>query len=101
MPHVVNDNCVDCRYTECVKVCPVDCFHGSEGRLYIDPEVCVDCAACVPICPVHAIADAFDCGDEGEALVELNRRMSAELPVVAEQAEALPTAADKRASLGY
>ena len=101
MPHIVNDNCASCRYTECVSVCPVDCFHGSESRLYIDPEVCIDCAACVPICPVHAIADAFDCGELGDALVELNRRMSAGLPVIDERTEALPTAAAKRASLGY
>jgi len=60
MPHVVTDHCVDCRYTQCVDVCPVDCFHGSALRLYIDPEVCIDCAACVPICPVTALDKRHD-----------------------------------------
>jgi ferredoxin len=53
MPHVVTDHCQACRYTECVALCPVDCFHGDGGRLYIDPEACIDCAACVPVCPRH------------------------------------------------
>lgn len=101
MPHVVTDHCVDCRYTQCVDVCPVDCFHGSALRLYIDPEVCIDCAACVPICPVRAIADSFDREADGEALVDLNRRMSRELPVIDQRGEPLPTAERKRLSLGY
>lgn len=101
MPHVVTDHCQDCRYTECVEVCPVDCFHGSEQRLYIDPEVCIDCAACVPICPVKAISDSFDLGSGAEALIELNQRASRELPVVSEKATPLPTADARRLALGY
>ena len=55
MAHVVTQPCVDCRYTDCVVVCPMDCFYGDDRQLYIDPDDCIDCAACVPECPVGAI----------------------------------------------
>ena len=60
MPHVVTENCNNCRFTDCVTVCPVACFHGDDERTYIDPATCVDCAACVPVCPVHAISESAD-----------------------------------------
>lgn len=101
MTHVVTDNCQGCRYTECVSVCPVDCFHGSAERLYIDPDVCIDCAACVPICPVKAITDSFDVETGADALIELNRRWSRELPVVDEKSAPLPTAEERRRTLGF
>jgi ferredoxin len=101
MPHVVTDHCLACRYTECVTLCPVDCFHGDGERLYIDPEACINCAACVPVCPVQAISDAFDLGDEAAALIAVNRERSAQLPVIAEKADALPTAEARRAALGF
>jgi ferredoxin len=101
MTHVVTDHCQDCRYTECVSVCPVDCFHGSDQRLYIDPEVCIDCAACVPMCPVKAITDSFDLDTGAEDLIELNRRRCTELPVVADKTDPLPTADARRQALGY
>lgn len=101
MPHVVNDHCRLCRYTECVAVCPVDCFHADDQRLYIDPEVCIDCAACVPVCPVKAISDAFDVETGAEALLALNRQRARELPVIEDKREPLPTAAARRQALGY
>ena len=101
MVHVVTDHCEDCRYTECVSVCPVDCFHGSAQRLYIDPDVCIDCAACVPMCPVKAITDSFDLETGAEALIEHNRQRSRELPVVDEKAVPLPTAETRRTALGF
>ena len=55
MPFVVTEPCVGCKYTDCVTVCPCDCFHEGEHMLYIDPEHCIDCEACVPECPVEAI----------------------------------------------
>jgi ferredoxin len=100
MTHVVSDHCLGCRYTECVRVCPVDCFHGSDERLYIDPDVCIDRAACVPICPVKAISDSFDIEAGAEALIELNRRRSRELPIIDEKSEPLPTAVERRQALG-
>ena len=55
MAHVVCDPCRDCKYTDCVTVCPVDCFYQDELMLYIDPQECICCEACVPECPVEAI----------------------------------------------
>lgn len=55
MSHVVCNPCHDCKYTDCVTVCPCDCFYEDENQLYIDPEDCIDCCACIPECPVEAI----------------------------------------------
>lgn len=55
MPHVVAEPCIRCRYTECASVCPVDCFYEGMNMLAIRPEECIDCGACVPVCPVNAI----------------------------------------------
>ena len=54
MTFVVTDNCQRCRFTDCVTVCPVDCFHADKDMLYIDPDECIDCDACVEACPVDA-----------------------------------------------
>jgi ferredoxin len=55
MAHVVTEPCVGCKYTDCVVVCPCECFYGDEKQLYIDPDDCIDCGACIPECPVEAI----------------------------------------------
>lgn len=55
MTHTVCQPCYDCKYTDCVAVCPVECFYQDEKMLYIDPADCIDCEACVPECPVEAI----------------------------------------------
>src|ERR1051326_4136222 len=55
MPFVVTENCIKCKYTDCVEVCPVDCFHEGPNFLVIDPEECIDCTLCEPECPVEAI----------------------------------------------
>ena len=55
MSFVVTENCIKCKYTDCVVVCPVDCFHEGDNFLAIDPEECIDCALCVPECPAEAI----------------------------------------------
>jgi ferredoxin len=55
MAYVVCEPCHDCKYTDCVVVCPCNCFYQDDQQLYIDPEVCIDCEACVPECPVEAI----------------------------------------------
>src|SRR5574337_1023138 len=60
MPHVVTGRCVDCKYTDCCAVCPVDCFYEIDDprMLVIDPDTCIDCQLCVPECPIHAIYEA-------------------------------------------
>jgi ferredoxin len=55
MTHVVTDNCIKCKYTDCVEVCPVDCFYEGENMLVIHPDECIDCGVCVPECPAEAI----------------------------------------------
>ena len=60
MSHIVTEPCVKCRYTDCVTVCPVDCFHEDNEMLVIDPEVCIDCGQCLPECPINAIVATVD-----------------------------------------
>lgn len=57
MPHIVTDKCIKCKYTDCVEVCPVDCFHEDDELLVIDPDVCIDCGVCIPECPIDAIVN--------------------------------------------
>ena len=101
MTHVVNGNCDLCRFTECVTTCPVDCFHADEHRLYIDPDVCIDCGACIPACPVEAIVDEMDLPAADKRWVEINRERSLGLPVLSTAETPLPTAEKRRAELGF
>lgn len=101
MTHVVTDACERCRYTECVAVCPVDCFHADAERLYIDPDVCIDCGACIPACPVEAIADEMDLPAADKRWVQINRERSLALPVFATAEAPLPTAEQRRSELGF
>ena len=55
MTYVVNESCIRCKYTDCVEVCPVDCFYEGENMLVIHPDECIDCGVCEPECPVDAI----------------------------------------------
>ncbi|MGA0534150.1 4Fe-4S dicluster domain-containing protein [Hansschlegelia sp. KR7-227] len=101
MPHVVTENCVSCRFTDCVTVCPVACFHGDGDRLYIDPEACIDCGACIPICPVHAIKEDFDLDEDEADWAAVNAEKAAELPVIRAKQAPLPTAESRRGELGF
>ena len=60
MAYVVAEPCVGCKYTDCVVVCPCECFYGDDRQLYIDPDDCIDCGACLPECPIGAIVDSVD-----------------------------------------
>jgi ferredoxin len=70
---VVTRPCHDCKYTDCVTVCPVDCFYQDEWMLYIHPDECIDCGACIDECPVGAIYHAREVPTEWEGYLELNR----------------------------
>lgn len=72
MAHVVTEPCVGCKYTDCVVVCPMECFYGDDRQLYIDPDDCIDCGACVPECPVQAIYLDKDVPDRWAGYVRLN-----------------------------
>lgn len=101
MPHIVTDNCHLCRFTDCVEVCPVECFHADEERTYIDPDVCIDCGACIPACPVRAIYDTEDMPEEFAPWIAINAERAAALPVLSARQPALPTASDRQKELGF
>jgi len=75
MAMVVTKPCEGCKYTDCVVVCPTECFHEGETMLYIDPENCIDCEACIPECPVEAIFHEDNVPEEWTSYIELNRLM--------------------------
>ncbi|MCB1740872.1 MAG: ferredoxin family protein [Gammaproteobacteria bacterium] len=93
MAFVVTENCIKCKYTDCVEVCPVDCFHEGPNFLVIDPEECIDCTLCEPECPVEAIKSEDDLGDAEQHFLELNAELSREWPVITEKKDA-PADAD-------
>ena len=100
MAYVVTENCHMCRYTDCVVVCPVDCFHADDEMVYVDPDECIDCGACVPECPVEAIFPEDEVPENQKKWIEINAEKAPDLPVITEKQDALPTAADKRNQLG-
>jgi len=90
--HVVTDACLRCKYTDCVEVCPVDCFHEGPLFLVIDPDECIDCAVCIPECPVNAIFAEGDMPAEFAPFLELNARLAKEWPVINKSHDPLPEA---------
>ena len=72
MTFVVTGNCQRCRFTDCVAVCPVECFHGDDEMLYIDPDECIDCDACVEACPVDACFAEDQLPEEWQKYAEVN-----------------------------
>ncbi len=90
MTYAVNDACIKCKYTDCVDVCPVDCFYEGENMLVIDPEECIDCGVCEPECPADAII--ADTVEGAEKWVELNRKYAAIWPNITEAKDPLPDA---------
>jgi ferredoxin len=76
MAYIVADPCVKCKYTDCVAVCPVDCFYEGENMLVINPDECIDCGACEPECPTTAIFEEGDLPDKWKPYTELNSVLS-------------------------
>ena len=85
MTYVVTDACIKCKYTDCVEVCPVDCFYEGENMLVINPSECIDCGVCEPECPAEAILP--DTEDGLEQWLELNTKFSAEWPNITQKKE--------------
>lgn len=82
MAHVVTAPCFGCKYTDCVVVCPCDCFHEGDKMLYIEPECCIDCAQCVAECPTSAIFQEENVPAEWRDFIALNADMSAKCPSI-------------------
>jgi len=105
MSYVVTEPCIKCKYTDCVDVCPVDCFREGPNFLVIDPTECIDCTLCVPECPVEAIFAEDDVPKPQREFIALNAELSRIWPPIVETKEALPEAdewakvKDKRAEL--
>ncbi len=94
MTYVVTEACVKCKYTDCVDVCPVDCFHEGPNFLAIDPEECIDCTLCVAECPVEAIYAEDDVPDDQRAYIALNAELAKGWKVIIERKDPLPDADD-------
>ena len=103
MAYVVTGNCQDCLYTDCVTVCPVDCFYTDGKMMYINPEECIDCDACVPECPVEAIYAETEVPKDQQQWIAVNveRCASGELEHITQKRDPLPTAEAKKTSLGF
>lgn len=94
MTFVVTENCIKCKYTDCVEVCPVDCFHEGPNMLVIDPDECIDCTLCEPECPVNAIFSEDDVPSDQTRFLELNAELSKEWPVLNEMKDPPDDAAE-------
>ncbi len=92
MTFVVTEECIKCKYTDCVEVCPVDCFHEGPNFLVIDPDECIDCTLCEPECPIEAIHAEDDVPDDQQEFIQLNAELAKIWPVITEQKDPLPDA---------
>lgn len=94
MTFVVTENCIKCKYTDCVEVCPVDCFHEGPNFLVIDPDECIDCTLCEPECPAEAIVSEDDLPEDQAHFLELNSELAKLWPVITEKIDAPEDAAE-------
>ncbi len=92
MTHVVTESCISCRYTDCVDVCPVDCFRQGPNFLAIDPDECIDCAVCVAECPVNAIFAEEDVPGDQQSFIKLNVELARNWPSITKTIPALAEA---------
>lgn len=94
MAYVITESCIKCKYTDCVEVCPVDCFHEGPNFLVIDPEECIDCTLCEPECPVDAIHAEDEVPEDQKHFIELNAELCVQWPVLTVKKDAPPDADD-------
>ena len=92
MTHVVTDACIRCKYTDCVDVCPVDCFKEGPEYLVIDLHECIDCAVCIPECPANAIYAEDDLPEGMEIFLQFNKKLAPTRPTITKRKAALPDA---------
>lgn len=92
MTYTVTEHCQKCKYTDCAEVCPVEAFHEGPDMLYINPETCIDCDACVPSCPVEAIFAENDVPERYKSYTKLNADECQKYPTISEKKDPLPNA---------
>lgn len=90
MTYLVTENCIKCKHTDCVEVCPVDCFYEGPNFLVINPDECIDCGVCLPECPIDAIVPDNDTNIDVEFWTNLNRKLSKKWPNITKRKPALP-----------
>jgi ferredoxin len=94
MTYVVTESCIRCKYTDCVDVCPVDCFREGPNFLVIDPDECIDCAVCVPECPVNAIYAEDDVPGDQQNFIVINHELAKQWPSITKSKAPLGDADD-------
>lgn len=94
MTYVVGENCIKCKFTDCVDVCPVDCFREGPNFLVIDPDECIDCTLCVAECPAEAIFAEDDVPEDQKDFIALNAELAREWKPIIEKKEAMEGAHD-------
>ena len=92
MTFIVGENCIKCKYTDCVEVCPVDCFYEGPNFLVIHPDECIDCALCEPECPAEAIFAEDDVPEDQLDFIEINAKLAKVWPIISERKDPLPDA---------
>lgn len=100
MPFVVTENCIKCKHTDCVEVCPVDCFHEGPNFLVIDPDECIDCAVCIPECPANAIVPEEDVPGNQQNYIQLNADLAKVWPSITKRKDPLPDADEWKDKVG-
>ena len=90
MSFLVTENCIRCKLTDCVEVCPVDCFYEGPNTLVINPDECIDCDLCVPECPIDAIYAEDDLPEDQAEFLELNAELSEIWPNISDQKDPMP-----------
>lgn len=96
MTFVIGEACIKCKLTDCVEVCPVDCFYEGPNMLVIHPDECIDCALCEPECPINAIFSEDELPEDQLEFLELNAELAEVWPNITEQKGALPDEAEWR-----
>ena len=92
MTFVVGENCINCKHTDCVEVCPVDCFYEGPNLLVIHPDECIDCALCEPECPVDAIFADDELPEDQQQFLDIAIDLAESWPNISEKKEPLPEA---------
>lgn len=100
MTHVVTENCIKCKFTDCVDVCPVDCFREGPNFLVIDPDECIDCAVCIPECPANAIYAEDDVPADQQVFIALNAELTTLFSSITKSRKPSETAEEWNGKLG-
>ncbi|UTC24668.1 ferredoxin family protein [Candidatus Comchoanobacter bicostacola] len=92
MAYIVSDQCINCKYTDCVEACPVDCFHEGPNMVIINPEECIDCNLCVSECPINAIYSEEDLPENQQHMKEINAKYADIWPLIDQKKDPMPDA---------